>query len=107
MYAPHKTGSTLTQKYSHYRQRVSIKNKSKKVHSSSSPAFRLSSNSLKTVPKADKGRDLPHCTIARGNAMIGKTPKMSTTHNVANKRDRSELASLKSSGTLSRLMTGK
>lgn len=49
--------------------------------------------------------NLPHCTIERGNAIIGKTPKMSITHNVANRSDNSELVSLKSNGSLSRFMT--
>lgn len=49
--------------------------------------------------------NLPHCTIARGNAMIGKTPNISITHRVAKNRDKFELASLKSSGKLSRFMT--
>lgn len=55
--------------------------------------------------KGKNNRNLPHCTIERGNAIIGKMPKMSITHNVANRSDKSEFISLKINGSLSRFMT--
>lgn len=59
----------------------------------------------KVIRKKIKIIDLPHCIIERGNAIIGKMPKISITHNVANRSDKSEFTSLKSSGSLSRFMT--